>query len=136
MKIVVSTTLGLLLAANVAMAEKINCNPQGNQMEINQCAANDFAVVDKKLNDTWEALLNKFKSDKTATARLRAAQKAWVVFRDAEIEATFACNDHSERCWGSTEPMMRNIAMKDLTAIRTQRLQKYNDEGLGIKLGN
>ncbi len=126
----------LTVAAESAGAAEpaFKCNPDGNQAELSQCAADDYTASDKKLNDTWKSLIDKFKDDKTTTAKLKTAQKAWIVFRDAEVEAQFACEGGN--CWGSMEGMLRNEVLKELTDTRTARLQKYIDDGLGVKMGN
>lgn len=136
---IISTTLLLLsvtTAAAFAKDQPVKCNPNGNQMELGQCAADDYAAADKKLNDTWKKLMDKFSTDKTATAKLKTAQKAWIAFRDAEVEAQFACDDKSGNCWGSMEGMLRSGVLKELTDARTERLQKYIDDGLGVPMGN
>jgi uncharacterized protein YecT (DUF1311 family) len=138
MNILISSTL-LLFSVTAATAKSepaFKCNPNGNQPEISQCAADDYTASDKKLNDTWKKLMDKFSSDKTATAKLKTAQKAWIVFRDAEVEAQFACGDKSGNCWGSMESMLRSGVLKELTDARTERLQKYIDNGLGVPMGN
>ena len=135
MKTVISTALVLLLATTAATAgEEIKCKPDGTQIELNQCSLDDYTAADKKLNDTWKKLMAKFKSDKTATAKLKTAQKAWIAFRDAELEAQFACDAKDAPCWGSMEPMLRNGVMQELTEARTERLQKYIDDGLGVPM--
>lgn len=126
----------LLLLSNSVIAGDIKCNPNGNQPELSQCAADDYATSDKKLNDLWKKLMDKFKADKTATAKLKTAQKAWTAFRDAEVEAQFACDDKSGNCWGSMEGMLRSGVLKELTDARTTRLQKYIDDGLGVPMGH
>lgn len=127
--------LVLLCACSVyAEDSAFKCNPAGNQSELNQCALDEYQTADRKLNDTWKQLMLKFKNDKTAIAKLKAAQKAWLVFRDAEIEATFACDTQDRRCWGSMEPMLRHGELTALTQARTARLQKYLKNGLGIPM--
>ncbi|MFZ1344417.1 lysozyme inhibitor LprI family protein [Thiothrix eikelboomii] len=120
--------------ATYADASAFKCNPAGNQAELNQCALDEYQAADRKLNDTWKKLMAKFKNDKTATAKLKAAQKAWLAFRDAEIEATFACDTGDRRCWGSMEPMLRYGELTSLTQARTARLQKYLQNGLGVSM--
>jgi uncharacterized protein YecT (DUF1311 family) len=135
MKTVISAALVLLLSATTVTAGDIKCNPDGNQMEMNQCAADDYAAADKKLNATWKNLMAQFKDDKTATAKLKAAQKAWIAFRDAEIAAQFACDEGDIRvCWGSMYPMLVNGELQAMTETRTERLQKYIDDGLGVPM--
>lgn len=133
-----NTLLGIVLVffLSTAYAEDsaFKCNPAGNQAELNQCSLDDYTTSDKKLNDTWKKLMLKFKSDKTATAKLKAAQKAWIGFRDAEIEAMFACDAKEQNCWGSMEPLLRYGELTALTKARTARLQKYLTQGLGVPL--
>ena len=136
MKIIVGIALSLLLSTT-AFAGDIKCNHDGNQMEMNQCAADDYAAADKKLNATWKKLMEKFKNDKTAIAKLKAAQKAWIAFRDAEVDAMFACDEGDVSvCWGSMYPMLFNSELQSMTETRTERLQKYIDQGLGEPMGN
>lgn len=128
--------LTLALIGNIAYASDIKCNPDGNQMELNQCAADDYAAADKKLNDTWKALMKKLTDDKPAADKLRVAQRAWIAFRDAEVAARFACAEEDMRvCWGSMYPMLYNAALQELAEERTQRLQQYLDEGLNPSVG-
>jgi len=135
MKTVMGIALTLLLSATTVTAGDIKCKPDGNQMEMNQCAADDYAAADKKLNTTWKKLMAQFKDDKTATAKLKAAQKAWIAFRDAEIAAQFACDEGDVRvCWGSMYPMLVNGELQAMTETRTERLQKYIDDGLGVPM--
>lgn len=135
MKTLMGIALALLLSATTVTAGNIKCNPDGNQMEMNQCAADDYAAADKKLNATWKKLMAQFKDDKTATAKLKAAQKAWIAFRDAEIAAQFACDEGDIRvCWGSIYPMLVNGELQAMTETRTERLQKYIDDGLGVPM--
>ena len=126
--------LGIFLCSFTANAENIKCNPNGNQAEMNQCAWQDYQIADQNLNETWKKLMAKFKNDKIATTKLKTAQKAWIVFRDAELEAQFACNPKDEPCWGSIEPLLRNGVLTDMTQQRTERLQKYIDHGLGVSM--
>lgn len=115
-----------------ASAQEPHCNPSGNQAELNACAAEDFAKADKALNDTWQALLRKEATDKVFIARLRTAQKAWLAFRDAELEAHFACDsDDSRICWGSMEGMSYLMRKKDLTQQRTKMLKDMLEHGHG-----
>lgn len=127
----------LLLFSSMTYAANtpaFKCNPAGNQAELNQCALEDYQAADNQLNKTWKKLMAKFKADKTATSKFKAAQKAWIVFRDAEIEAMFACDNQAMNCWGSMEPMLRYGELTALTQARTQRLQKYIDQGLGVAM--
>lgn len=131
--------VGLLLcvcASAIAMAETTHCNDNSTQMELNQCSWNDYQAADKKLNAAWKQLMVKFKDNKTATEKLKTSQKAWLTFRDAEVEATFACAPNTGPCWGSIEPLLRNNELQVLTESRTKRLQTYLKDGLGVVSDN
>lgn len=123
----------LLLSMNaVAEPNGFKCNPEGNQSEMNQCAYDDLQKADKKLNETYQALIKK-SGDKTYIKKLRESQRAWVKFRDAELDAMFSCEDDNVRvCWGSMIGMLHPIAKQELTEERTKRLQHYIDEGQNI----
>jgi len=112
------------------------CNPEGNQSEMNACAGDDYAAADKKLNDTWKVLMKKEKGNKAYIKSLRKSQKAWIKFRDLEVEAMFACDDGEMRiCWGSMYPMLQQGAMTEITEARTKSLQQFIDDGQNPSAG-
>jgi uncharacterized protein YecT (DUF1311 family) len=63
------------------------------QSELNHCAAEDSSAADAELNHVYQDLLNKTKGDTNATRKLRDAQRAWVAFRDAQLEALYPAQD-------------------------------------------
>lgn len=108
----------------------VECKPAGTQIEMNQCAYDDFLKADKKLNETYQALIRKSAGDKTYIKALRTAQRAWVVFRDAELDAMFSCADEDIKlCWGSMIGLLYPNAKAEITRERTQKLQHYIDNG-------
>ena len=118
----------LFLSPGLLLAD--GCDPSGTQIEMNQCALEDFEKIDAKLNQVWKQLLDKEKDNTSYIKKLRAAQRAWIVFRDAEIAAMFACDEDNPRyCWGSMYPMLYHIALGELTEARIKRLQEYLDDG-------
>ena len=122
----------LMTALTPALAQEFKCNPSGSQPELNACATDDFNKADKELNATWQALLRKEAQDKVFIAKLRAAQKAWLAFRDAELDAHFACDsDNPRMCWGSMEGMSFMMRKKDLTQQRTKMLKDMLEHGHG-----
>lgn len=119
-----------LSGVSAAKDSEPQCNPEGTQMEMNRCAKDDYVAADKKLNATWKALLAKEKDNKAYIKSLRAAQRAWIKFRDKEIEAMFACEGDKIRvCWGSMYPLLYHSEMTEITEARTKRLQKYLEQG-------
>jgi len=121
----------------LAKDQPVKCNPNGNQMELNQCASDKFAAADAKLNKTWQVLMAAHKHEAKIPDQLKKAQKAWITFRDAEVAAIFACEEGDVQvCHGSMYPLLFSDVMTELTDARTERLQKYIDDGLGVKMGN
>ena len=53
------------------------------------CASAEANRVDAKLNSTYRALLAKVASQPEAVAKIKAAERAWVAYRDAYIEASY-----------------------------------------------
>jgi uncharacterized protein YecT (DUF1311 family) len=84
------------------------------QAEINATARADFKKVDVDLNKTHQAVLAKFPPNEKQ--KLREAQRAWVVFRDAEgAEA-------AKETEGSIGPTVRYGTMTELTRKRIAEL--------------
>lgn len=120
------------LVSTTAWADDVKCNQGGNQLELNACASDDFAKADKELNQTYQALIKKETDDPLFIRKLRLAQKAWLAFRDAELEAIFACSeDNLSICWGSMYPMSFLYRKAELTRERTKQLQQLLKEGRG-----
>lgn len=116
--------LSLSLLANTAFA--LDCNVEGTQQEMNQCAGDDFQKADRELNQVYQAIFKKEKNNKIYLNKLQTSQRAWIVFRDAELEAMFACKDENKRvCWGSMYGMLYPHAKEALTRERIKRLKTY-----------
>jgi len=118
-------TLALLLSSTLH-ANNIQCKEDGNQMQMNKCAYEDFKKADKKLNKAYKALKNKNKNDKTYLSNLKISQRHWIKFRDAELELVFSCAKENKRiCFGSMYPLLYNSQKAKITSDRTKVLQSY-----------
>jgi uncharacterized protein YecT (DUF1311 family) len=80
------------------------------------CASEEAARVDAKLNTTDRALLARVASQPEALGKIKAAQRAWIAYRDAFIEATYPAKDKATE-YGSIYPL--DVAL--LRARLTQR---------------
>lgn len=49
----------------------------------------DCRAADKKLNDTYNRVLKTHEGDKLFLEKLKKSQRAWLAFRDAELEALY-----------------------------------------------
>ena len=101
----------LLLAALplTAAAQDVDCAKAEAQVELTFCAEQDWNDADAKLNDAYRRAMEVMKAvdanldttDRGAADSLRAAQRAWVTFRDATCAAE-GWSYHG----GSAEPMV------------------------------
>ena len=63
-----------------------NAQPQA---AMNACADQELRRVDTELNGTYRALMAKTAQQAETAAKIKSAQKAWLVFRDAYLEAMY-----------------------------------------------
>lgn len=82
---------------------------------MNACAAQDFKQADAALNAAYTKLMGKITSD--GQASLRAAQIAWLAYRDKEC--AFETRGSAE---GSVNPMVLLNCKTALTQAQTKRL--------------
>ena len=98
-------------------AEYRPCSDKANtQAEMTACAGAEAKRVDAKLNSTYRALLARAASQPEAVAKIKAADRAWVAYRDAYIEATYPAKDKATE-YGTIYPL--DVAL--LRAKLTQR---------------
>lgn len=127
-------TLLLCAASLDAVAgENVKCNDAGTQREMEACARDDFNEADKELNRIYQALLKKQAHDTLFVSKLRAAQRAWLAFLNADLDAQFACREGESRsaCWGSQYAMAYMKRKAELTRERTKHLQRFLEDGHG-----
>ena len=92
-------------------------------MELNACAGEEAKRVDAGLNDVYKALLAAAAGEPNAVAKITAAERAWIAYRDAYMEAMYpAPNKISE--YGSIYPMEADLLRAELT---TQQIKALKD---------
>jgi uncharacterized protein YecT (DUF1311 family) len=87
--------------------------PGNTQIEMNQCAANEYRAADRDLNAFYSKL--------EKTKELIAAERAWIVYRDAECAYQVKAVEG-----GSMAPMVQASCLADLTKQRLKQLM--NDQ--------
>lgn len=106
--------------------DRADCSKAMTQLEMNECAAEDFMLADKELNRVYNAILVKESEDKGFIAKLRAAPRAWIAFRDAQLEAAFYCKEGGggwQPCFGSMAPMNHSYLKAKMTRERIDQLK-------------
>ena len=108
----------VLLAASATAGDTddIDCKNAMVQHDMNICADRDYQAADKKLN----AVYAKVSADEEGKDKLKTAQRAWIVFRDAEC--TF---ETAESEGGSIHPLEYSMCLTALTKARTKQLGDY-----------
>jgi uncharacterized protein YecT (DUF1311 family) len=106
------------------------CNDKAKtQREMNACAAEEAARVDSELNEIYRKLLSKAASQHAAVEKIKTAERAWVVYRDAYIEAMYPAKD-KQVAYGSIYPMEVDLLRAKLTGRQVtalkELLQEYN----------
>ena len=121
-----------LLALPVAAApqDDVRCDEAGTQSELNQCAFADYEAADAALNAAWRDLVAALADDPLALSRAREAQRAWIAFRDAEVEARLpvADGESAQFVHGSMYPLLRFGILTELTRDRTAQLRSYLED--------
>jgi uncharacterized protein YecT (DUF1311 family) len=121
--------ISVLVAAQPAAAQDLDCDNATSQAEMTSCAGLDFEAADRELNVVWkDAVADARALDAELKAMggdgrpgheesLRAAQRAWIAYRDS------ACvYEGFEARGGTMEPMLGSFCLARLTRLRTKEL--------------
>jgi uncharacterized protein YecT (DUF1311 family) len=109
-------------SAPAASDDKCMDNAQ-SQAAMNECASNSYGAADKELNQVYQQVLRKYAKDTVFLGKLKAAQKAWLAFRDAELAARFPDSDTTH--YGSVYPMCASSELESMTRKRTEELRAW-----------
>ncbi|GEN27780.1 hypothetical protein HVA01_14260 [Halovibrio variabilis] len=112
-------SVGFLLSSSFASAD-YSCASANTQTELNQCTAQAHQAADDELNAVYQTLVSRLEGNSVSLEKLRAAQRAWIGFRDAECAFESSAVEG-----GSALPMVRNGCLEALTEARTERLQEH-----------
>lgn len=132
--IALAAPLATLVAVSANAQPKVNCTDPITQMEMTYCAELDWQAADKELNAAYATAMAAMRqtdsyldgSMKGAADALKAAQRAWIPFRDN------ACASYGFLARGGTmEPMLIYQCRANLTRERTADLKE-----LATGLGN
>lgn len=95
---------------------------QGTQRDLNDGASIALRRADSTLSAVYGQLVAKYSADTVALRKLRAAQQAWLAFRDADVEATFPAVG-PQRAYGSVLPTCISDLLEELTKVRIAQLR-------------
>lgn len=125
------TATAVLLAGltmpHIALAQQPNCKDPQTQTDMNICAGQAYQAADAELNREYKKTIagmkqtdaNLPKELKGAEEALRAAQRAWITYRDKTCEAYgFGARG------GTMESMLVGQCLADVTRNRTNELKE------------
>lgn len=95
------------------------------QSEMNVEAYNSYMVADKELNKMYDKIRIAYKNDTLFLANLKVAQRAWIQFRDADINARYP--NGNKDYYGSVFPMCQSLYLQSLTEKRISELKLWLD---------
>jgi len=78
------------------------------------------------MNDAYAKILREYANDQEFITKIRAAQQAWLTFRNAEMEALYPRADKQAE-YGTVYPMCRCLELQSLTEERTKQLRRWLD---------
>ncbi|HZS08268.1 MAG TPA: lysozyme inhibitor LprI family protein [Blastocatellia bacterium] len=105
--------------------------PGQTQGEMNDEACGKYKKADAELNRIYNRILREYANDRIFLRKLKAAQRAWVIFRDAHLESIYP--DPDPHTYGSVNPMCRCTVLSELTNERVKTLKAWLD---GIEEGD
>jgi uncharacterized protein YecT (DUF1311 family) len=96
------------------------------QVAMNACANDEAARADKQLNDVYRTLLQRT-TDTTAATKIKVAERAWITYRDAYIDAMYPA-ENKQAEYGSVYPMEVDLLRAKLTRIQIAALQDLSQQ--------
>ncbi len=95
-----------------------------SQLEMNASGKAEFDSADAELNKSYREILQKRRADTSFVVKFKRAQRAWVVFRDAHVDAIYSAAN-ARREYGSVYPSCRYGVLTALTRERVSQLQDW-----------
>jgi len=107
------------------------CNEKAmTQMAINACASQEADRVDAKLNTIYRQLLAKAAGEQNAVPKIKVAERVWIAYRDAYIEAMYPATDKRTE-YGSMYGMDVALLRAKLTHEHLEDIQELLKEYSG-----
>jgi len=88
-----------------------------------QNEGNQYTKAEKEINAVYQKVLQQYSADKEFVKNLKAAQRLWIQFRDAEIKARYP--NQNPGYYGSVYPTCVSDLKTQLTNERTKTLKLW-----------
>lgn len=119
MKRVLPTMAFFVFSLSVVQADQCMEHAE-DQATMTGCAAQAYQKSDAELNKLFHEIKQRLTDDVDAQDLLRAAQRDWIAFRDAECSFAASAVDG-----GSAYPMTYDMCLDDLTQKRIDEFRQY-----------
>ncbi len=96
------------------------------QAGMSKAACDEYTKTDAELNTIYRQVLRERQADAPFTRKMRAAQRAWIAYRDAHLAALYPATD-TPREYGSVYPTCRCAALAEATRKRTEELRRWTN---------
>jgi uncharacterized protein YecT (DUF1311 family) len=93
-----------------------------SQTELNMESSNSYKKVDDQLGVVYQLILKKYAKNVKFINALRASERLWIQFRDAEVKMMYP-SDNPRMTYGSMYSMMYYGYLEKLTRTRLKQLQ-------------
>lgn len=87
-------------------------------------ACGQYKLVDAEMNRLYQQVLKEHSQDRLFSQKLRAAQRAWLAYRDAHLESLYPAAD-KRLAYGSVYNNCQCLGMIDLTTRRSNDLLRW-----------
>lgn len=95
----------------------LDCKNAKTQLDMNQCANEEYKKVDGELNMLYQDVLKRTSNEQTK--RLKIAQNKWIEYRDADCKF-----QTSQFVGGSIHPMVYSHCLAEKTENRINEFKK------------
>ena len=116
----------LCLLSAIAVAVSYGGALSQTKQAPNQDACAGFKQADTLLNKTYNQVLTEYSKNAAFIRKLKIAQRAWIAYRNAQVEALYPEPD-KRTAYGTVYPMCRCLALARLATLRTDELKKWID---------
>ncbi len=111
------STLWIVTLVIFLAASGLHAQAQG---DLDGQSCGEFHKADVALNEAYSKVLKEYAKDEQFIAKLKTAQRAWLEFGDAELEALYP-KDNKQAEYGTVYPMCHCSELQFLTEERTKR---------------
>jgi uncharacterized protein YecT (DUF1311 family) len=108
-----------------------DCGQLTVQMEINACAGANLEAADAALNKLYQQVMGQ-QSDAASKDKLKAAERAWIAYRDRECAIEVGPREDGGSIW----PMEMSNCLEEKTATRIRELTKLRGCTTGVSACN